>query len=40
MFCKMTYIWFLTTENVYNLTIYSWSHIEIPIFVELNNIGP
>ncbi len=24
--CKVTHIWFLTTENVYNLTIYSWGH--------------
>ncbi len=31
---------FLTIENVHNLTIYSWSHIEIPISLELNNIGP
>ncbi len=25
---------------VYILTIYSWSHIEIPIYLEPNHIGP
>ncbi len=39
-FCKLTHIWFLTTENMYILTIYSWSHIEIPISLEPNHIGP
>ncbi len=35
----MTHIWFLTTENVYNLTIYFWNHIEIPISLELSNMA-
>ncbi len=39
-FFKVTHILFLTTENVYNLTIYWWSHIEIPLSLELNHIGP
>ncbi len=30
----------LTTENVYNLTIYFWSHVEISLSLELNHIGP
>ncbi len=38
--CKVTHIWFLTIENVYNWTVYFWSHIEFPISLELKHTGP
>jgi len=36
----VTHIWFLTTENVYNWPIYSWSRINISKSLGLNNRGP
>ncbi len=39
LYAKVTHIWFLTIENVYNLTNYSWRHIEIPKLLEFNHIG-